>query len=1026
MNLSKLFILRPVLTTLLMVSIFVFGMICYKKLPVSALPDVDLPVITVFVSFPGANPETMANSVATPLEQQFMTIPGIKYVTSTNNLGSSTIVLEFDIDKNIDLAAVDVQSSIVAAQSFLPPNLPQQPTFKKVNPSSSPVLYLAVTSPAMTLGELYDYAYSVLGERISIIEGVAEVSVYGSPSAVRAQIDPGYVASLGLTAEDIATAISNENQYQPLGTFDGPTNALNIYDNGGLLNAKAYRPLIVSYKNGAPTRLSDVSRVIDSIQMDRSSRRYIDKFMDQNSIILSILRQPNSNTVQVVDTINAMLPDLENQLPASLQFINVFDRAIPIKESIDEVQYTLVIALLLVVFVIFVYLGKIKETVIPSLSMPMSIIATFGIIYFLGYSLDNLSLLALILATGFIIDDAIVVLENIVRRVEGGETVFDASLNGSKQICFTIVSMTLSLVAVFIPLIFMPGLIGKLFEEFAVTLTIVTLMSGIISLTFTPMLCNRYIQPNHVNKIEAFSKAYNGYSLKIYKRALTWSQNHPAIAVISGALSIAITVVLLLILPTDFLPDEDIGAIIGYTEAEQGTSSTMMAEYHEQIVNVLKDDETIQSLVSLSSTPEYRQGIVFIRLISKDKRKNLTELVPTYAKKLREIPGVNVYLKPIPLIDLNAGNQVRGAYQYLIQSLNLEDLYESAETLIDKMKNDPIFQDVSSDLEIKTPQLNIEIQRDVASTLGINANALEQAFSLGFSGNRVSRIQTPINQYDVIVELQRSLQNDPNSLSKIYLRSSTTNELIPLSATANWTEGIGPASVNHFAQFPAVTVNFNIAANIPLSVGLEKLHALSDASFTSSVSGTVKGAAAAFEETIKGTFFLLLITLFIIYIVLGMLYESYIHPITILTTIPPAVCGGLLTLFIFDIPLSLYAFLGIILLIGIVKKNGIMMVDFALDNIRKKGEKAEKAIWDACITRFRPIMMTTFAAIMGALPIAIGGNTSLHPLGYVIIGGLFVSQLVTLFLTPIIFLFFERKRERWEAKKTDLLKSKEI
>lgn len=1023
MNLSEPFIRRPVMTTLVMLALIVAGITAFNTLPVSNLPDVDYPIITVTVNFPGANPEIMANTVATPLEQQFLTIPGIKYVTSSNTLGATSIILEFEINKDIDLAAVDVQSAILQARPNLPPNLPQDPTYKKVNPAASPIIYIAVTSSTLPLGKLYDYAYSVLGQRISIIDGVSQVTVYGSPFAVRAQVDPGALASRGIIMDDVADTLARENQYQPLGQFDGRYTAAPMYDNGGLFQAVDYRPLVTEYKNGAPVRVEDLGIVVDSLQNDRSFRRFINKNINQASVTLAVLRSAGANTVKVSQAIKDLLPTLQEQLPGALDLIVLFDRSESIIESVHDVELTLLIAFILVVFVIFVYLGSARDTIIPSIVMPLSIVGTFAFMYLLGYSIDNLSLLALTLAIGFIIDDAIVVLENIVRHTEKGESPLEASLEGSKQISFTIVSMTLSLVAVFIPLIFMAGLIGKMFREFAITLSIVTLLSGIISLTLTPMLCSIFLKQREHRKesrVTTISNRLNNWTLKHYERGLTWVLNHRAIMLTIGLGSILLSLLLFKLLPTDFIPDDDIGFIIGYTEAEQGTSSDQMREYQAQVVDILKKEPAVASLISNVSTPQYRQGIVFLRLVPRSERKDIISLVQDYNKKLQHIPGVNVYLKNLPSIDLNVGPQVRGAYQYIMESLDQKPLYTAAEALITKMKNDPIFQGIATDLEIKTPQVNLAIDRDQASTLGIDTRAFERSLFLGYSGNRVSRIQTPINQYDVILELNRDLQRSSSSLDLIYLRSSATQQLVPLRAISTKTEGVGPASVNHLEQFPAVTITFNVAPGVPLSTGLERLRELANEVATPGVTGNVKGAAATFEEAMSSILLLLIVTIFVIYIVLGILYESFIHPVTILSTLPPAILGGLLTLYITGRPLSLYAFLGIILLIGIVKKNGIMMVDFALDNVRNKGESAEKSIYDACIARFRPIMMTTAATIMGAIPLALAlgsGAESRRPLGYVIIGGMLVSQLITLFLTPVIYLYFEDMREHFKKQR---------
>jgi hydrophobic/amphiphilic exporter-1 (mainly G- bacteria), HAE1 family len=1005
------------MTTLLMLAVFVLGVSAFFKMPVSNLPDVNYPVITVTVPFPGTNPEIMANTVATPLEKQFMTIPGIKTVTSSNTLGSSTIVLQFNIEVNIDLAAVDVESAIVAARPQLPPNLPQEPTYKKINPSATPIIYIVVTSLTMTQGELYDYANTVIGQRLNIIDGVSQIQVIGSPFAVRAQLDPGMIARMGITQQDIATVLANQNQYNPLGQFDGTYSASTIYDNGGLFKAAEYDSLIVAFRGQAPVYLRDVGKVLDSLQNDRSVRRYIDKNIDQVSVTLAVLRQPNANAVTVAKNIHQKLEDLKPLLPASLDTIVVFDRSESILASIKDVELTLVVAFILVVLVIFVYLGKIWDTIIPSVVMPMAIIATFAVMYPLSYTIDTLSLLALALAIGFIVDDAVVVLENIVRRVEQGETPLQASLNGSKQISFTIVSMTISLVAVFIPIIFMAGIIGKLFSEFAITLSIVTIASGVISLTLTPMLCSRFIPPENKkekSRLVILSHRFNDWMLGYYKRGLVWVLHHRIIMLLIGLTSIILSLILFRILPTDFIPDDDIGFIIAYTEAEQGTSSEQMARYHKQITDLLKKEKAIKALVSLTDQPQYRQGLVLLALTPADQRKPISELIPIYNQKLSTIPGVNVYLKSIPLIDLNIGAQVRGAYQYLMQSLDSNQLFQSADALFNKLRDDPMFQSLSTNLEVKTPQINLDIQRELASTLGIDTLSFEQSLLLGYSGNRISRIQTPIDQYDLIVELDRDLQRNPNSFNDIYLRSSVSQQMVPFTAVANWTEGVGPASINHFAQFPAVTINFNLAQGVALSEGIDHLRELANKTLNPNVLGDVQGTAQEFETSINSAAILLIVTIFTIYIVLGMLYESFIHPLTILSTLPPAIVGGLLILFFTGRPLSLYAFLGIILLIGIVKKNGILIVDFALDNIRHKGESAEKSIFDACVVRFRPIMMTTAAAIMGAVPIALGvgpGAESRRPLGYVIIAGMCVSQLVTLFLTPVIYLYLEQFSE---------------
>lgn len=1021
MNLSAPFILRPIMTTLLTLVVIVVGFYAYKNIPVSNLPDVNYPTITVTVPFPGLNPENMANTVATPLEKEFMTIPGIKSVTSTSQVGLTTIILQFEVTKNIDLAAVDVDAAIVRARPNLPPNLPQEPSFKKVNPAASPILYLILTSPTLTQAELYDYANTIIGQRISIIDGVASIIVYGSPKAVRAQVDPGLLASLGLTLQDISVNIESGNQYQPLGQFDGAHTALTIYDTGALYTAKEYEPIIVAYKNGAPVKIEDLGIVVDGLQNDRSYRRYIDRNTDLPSVTLAIQKQGGANAVEVADAINKLVKNMQSQLPGSLEMITLFDLSVSIRDSIADVEFTLLLSFILVVIVIYLYLGKLRETIIPAIIMPLSIIGTIAIIYQMGYTLDNLSLLALILAIGFIIDDAIVVLENIVRWMEGGENALEGSLKGSKQISFTIVSMTLSLLAVFIPLIFMAGIIGKLFEEFSMTLAIVTVLSGIISLTLTPMLCSRFLREvkPHDAAHQNFPERFNEWMLNGYKKGLSWGLNHRMTLLLIGVFSIILSIILFKVLPTDFIPNEDIGFVIAYSESEQGTSSDQMHENQNKLAELIKKEPDIESFLSISGVPTYRQGITLMRLLPRNERDGVKTLIQKYNKIFNSIPGLNVYLKNVPIIDLDIGQNVRANYQYLIQGLDSNELHKSSDLLLQKMRSDPTFQAVSTDLEVKTPQVALDIDRQQASALGIDVKNLETTLSLAFSLNRISRIQTPLDQYDVIVELLRNLQNNPSSLNYLYMRSSLTNQLVPLNTLATWKETVGPNSVNHFSQFPAVTISFNIAPNVALSEGLERLDQLATESFSENVHGQVKGTAETFQESIHSIGFLILVTIFTIYVVLGILYESFIHPLTILSTLPPAIVGALLTLYIFGMSLSLYAYLGIIMLIGIVKKNGIMMIDFALDNVRTKGDTPEKSIFDACIVRFRPIMMTTFAAIMGAIPIALGigaSGESHRPLGLVIIGGMVVSQMITLFLTPVIYLYLEELRVKFQKK----------
>ncbi|WP_068469030.1 efflux RND transporter permease subunit [Candidatus Protochlamydia phocaeensis] len=1014
MNLSAPFIKRPIMTILIMAALFLAGVMAFNHLPVSNLPDVDYPTIDVSVSFPGASPEAMANTVASPLEKEFMTIPGIEDVASTNTLGSSSIILRFSLSKSMDSAAQDVEAAISRAKIKLPPDLPNDPSYKKVNPSDTPIIYIALTSDTMPLADLYTYANIYIGQRLSMLDGVAQVTTYGSPYAIRIQVNPHTLANLGITLEDISRTIIKGNPYFPTGELNGHVRSSTIIAKGQLEKAGHYAPLIVAYRNQAPVRIQDLGHAIDSLQNDKFAMRYVDAEKNQPTVVLAVQRQPGANTVKVAEEIHQTLPILAADLPASVQLKIVFDKSESIKQSVEEVELTLIVALALVVLVIFFYLGKVVDTLIPALVLPLSILGTFIFMHLLGYSIDNLSLLALILAVGFIIDDAIVVLENIVRRVEKGEDPWHASLEGAKQIGFTILSMTLSLIAVFIPMIFMGGLIGKIFQEFAITLVIVTFFSGLLSLTLTPMLCSRLIQRRQdaqLNWIEKLSFKLNHALIALYKRCLQGMFRYRWFALLLGVLSIAASGYYFYQLPKDFIPDDDMGFIIAYTQSEEGTSPSRMIGYQEKVLETIKSDPGVDNLVSIAAYPQYRNGIMFIRLKPKGERPPINQIIQRLYGKLLFIPGINTYLKNVPLIDLSVGTESKASYQYTLQGLHEQALYQATEKLLEKMQTMPIFQSVSSNLEIKSPQLHVHVLRDQASSLGVSAESIETALQLAYTGGRVSRIQTPLDQYDVILELEPHFQKQAGALSDIYVRSYNTGQLVPLNAVAKWEEIIGPASINHINQFPATTISFNLAPGIPLGEALERLRQTAKEILPSSVTGQVKGTAETFEESIQNTSVLLLIAVLAIYIVLGILYESFIHPLTILSTLPPATLGGLLTLAYFGLPLSLYAYLGMILLIGIVKKNGIMMVDYALENERILRLSPQEAMMEACLARSRPIMMTTITAIMGAVPLALAigsGAEARRPLGLVIIGGLLFSQLITLFVTPVIYLYLAR------------------
>lgn len=1020
MNLSAPFIKRPIMTTLAMVATLFMGLICYYLLPISGMPNVNFPTINVKATFPGALPETMANSVALPLEKQFMAIPGLRIVSSNSTLGNTSIVLQFNIDKNIEIASQDVQEAVSTALPFLPAKIPYGPVYRKVNPAQQPIIYISLTSPTLPRYDLYTYANTLIGQRISMLEGVSQVTTYGSILAIRIQADPAKLVTHDVTLAEVASAIQKENVFLPTGQLDGDIEAPIIFVDGQVVENTDYEKLIIAYRNGTPVRIQDIGKAIKNFQNNKILGQYVDSTGAQPTVLLAIQKEPGANTVAIADGIYQLLKELKYQLPPAINTHIVFDQSISVRAAINDAILTLILALVLVVVVIYLFLGKISDTMIPSLALPMSVIGTFIVMYLLNFTLDNLSVLALTLAVGFIIDDAVVVLENIIRRVEMGETPLNASLEGSREIGFTIVSMTLSLLAVFIPMLFMDGLIGKIFKEFAITLAAITIISGLISLTLTPMLCSKFIPPrntpNHKkSRMALFSDKMNNKMREAYHQLLVKVFDHQFAALIIGLLSLASTVYLFIHIPTDFVPNEDVGFFVIYTQEIEGGSSQRMLNYENRIIEILKNNSSIETFVALSSVNEYRKGLNFIRLKPQNQRPPISSVIQSLYKQLSSIEGVQCFIKNIPLIDLAIGQESRSAYQFALQGINADSIYKSAKKLLKKMRHEPLFQGVNSDLEIDTPQINVEILRDQAAQYGITANDLENAFSLGYSGNLISMIQTPIDQYNVILELSPEYQRQAQTLNELWLRSPFTSDLVPLSSTMQWKEGLGATSINHINQFPSVTMSFNLAPGVPLESALKKLNQLTEELISPDVSAQPIGAAQTFNESIKSSGYLLLITVFCIYIILGILYESFIHPITILTTLPPATFGGLIILLIFDMPLSLYSFLGIILLIGIVKKNGIMIVDFALENIRLRGMQAKDAIIDACLVRFRPIMMTTLAAIFGVFPIALGvgaNSEARRPLGLVIIGGLLISQILTLFITPILYLGLENLSEK--------------
>jgi HAE1 family hydrophobic/amphiphilic exporter-1 len=1011
------------MTTLLMAFFFMMGVLSFMRLPVSDMPNVDFPTITVKAAFPGTNPETMANIVAVPLEKQFMQIPGLQKVTSQNTLGSTQIVLNFDLSRNIDLAAVDVQSAIYQAQAFLPPDLPTPPSYQKVNPSDTPVMYISLMSESIDLAEIYKYSFTLLAQRLSMVDGVAQVLVYGTPYAARIDMDPYLVSTMGLDWPTLANDISLSTPDLPTGQLDGFERSWIVSSKANLQSAAEFAPIIIRWQDGMPVRLEDIGHPIDSLDNIRIGVKYFDKEESKNgtpTVVLAILKQAGANAVLLSELVHKQLPILAKQLPASIKMNIMYDKAVTIKSSIDEVELTLIIAFVLVTLVIFVYLGSPMDTFIPALAMPMSIMMTFWFMDILGYTVDNLSLLALILATGFIVDDAIVVLENIVHHMEAGMGRWKASIEGSKQIGFTIVSMTLSLVAVFIPLVYMQGIIGKLFLEFSIVLIVVILCSGFISLTLTPMLCSRFLALKKEGK-KGFAKISETLNTKfnsLYEKSLRKAIHYRKTILLVGVVNVILSFVIGYLLPKDFLPDDDVGFIQGYTLAQEGTSPLEMSNLQDSAANAIKNDPNIRSMISVFGFPQTNQGILYLNLIPYEER-TVPNTLQHLQTTLKKVPGINSFLKNIPLINLNIGSISRGQYQYTLSGWNGKDVYSATDLLTEKMKAMPELQAVNNDLQINTPQVAFDILREAASSYGITATDVQNALLYAYSGNRVARIHTPFDQYDVIPEVPINLQRKLPDLKGIWLKNSNTGDMVPMGAIANWDVGVGTSQVNHINQFPSSTIAFNLTPGSSLGPVLEKIEKTAKEIAPSGVYAEVLGAAQTFKDSVSSLGILFIFSIVAIYIILGILYESFIHPLTILSSLPPAILGGLLTLYILGLPLNLYGYLGLILLIGIVKKNGILVVDFALDNKRTKHEDPENSILDACIVRFRPIMMTTFAAIMGAVPIVLAsgpGAVGRRSLGYVIIGGLLLSQLITLFLTPVIYLYLDKWNDKFTFK----------
>jgi HAE1 family hydrophobic/amphiphilic exporter-1 len=1014
MNISSPFIKRPIATSLIMLGIFLAGAAAYPLLPVAPLPQVDFPTVLVSASLPGASPETMASSVATPLEQHFAQIPSVSQMTSSSFLGTTQITVQFNLDRNIDAAAQDIQSAIDAAGGQLPKNLPAPPAYRKVNPADAPILILAVHSEELPLTVVDDYAENVLAQQLSQLEGVAQVAVGGQQKpAVRIQVDPTKVAALGINLDDVAGVIANATVDAPKGSLDGTKNNFTIYDNDQLLSAAPWNDVIIAYKKGAPVRIRDIGQALDGPENTKLSA-----FQNGNpGVLLVISKQPGANVIETAERVKALMPRIMNAVPPTVEVDTIVDRTDTINASLRDVNITLAITIGLVVAVIFVFLRNLRATLIPGITVPLSLVATLGLMYLAGFSLDNLSLMGLTIAVGFVVDDAIVMVENVYRHLEEGLTPLQAAFKGAREIGFTIISISTSLVAVFIPLLLMGGVVGRLFREFAVTVTMTIFVSAVVALTLTPVMASRFLRDekhaSHGRLYMMFERAFDAM-LSVYTRGLDFVLRHQRATLAVFFVTVATTALLYIVVPKGFFPQEDTGIIVGFSEAAQDVSFAEMSRLQHQVADVVSRDPDIASwAASIAGVRPLNSGSVFFSLKPREQRTaTADQVINRLEAELSKVEGIALYMQTAQ--DLNVGGRLsKTQYQYTLQDANLAELNEWAPRLQAKLAAIPLLREVASDQQSSGATLSLTIDRDQASRFGIQPAMIDQTLYDAFGQRQVTQYFTQLNTYHVILEIDPSLQGSPDTLEKLYIKSPITGQEVPLSTLAKYdTTKVGYLSVNHQGQFPAITLSFNLAPGAALGDAVDAVERASkEIGMPAGIVGTFQGTAQVFQTSLASQPYLIMAALITVYIILGVLYESYIHPLTILSTLPSAGVGALLMLLVFHFDLSVIALIGIILLIGIVKKNGIMMVDFAIRAEKENGLSPEQAIRQACLLRFRPIMMTTMAALFGALPLMLGNGTGSElrqPLGYTMVGGLLVSQMLTLFTTPVVYLYLDR------------------